>query len=47
MSQYLPKPKFFGRRVKVELDLLNYAKKKKAALKNVTSVDTLDFAKKN
>ena len=46
MSQYLPKPKFFGRRVKVELDLLNY-EKKKAALKNVTSVDTLDFAKKN
>ena len=27
MSKYLPKPKSFGRRVKVVLDLFNYAKK--------------------
>ena len=25
MSEYFPKPKFFGGRVKVELDLSNYA----------------------
>ena len=25
MSDYFPKPKFFGGRVKVELDLSNYA----------------------
>ena len=27
MSEYFPKPKFFGGRVKVELDLSNYATK--------------------
>ena len=27
MSEYFPKPKFFGGRAKVELDLSNYATK--------------------
>ena len=44
MSKYFPEPKFSGRRVKVELDLSNYARK--AELKNETSVDTSKFAKK-
>ena len=44
MSEYFPEPKSFGRRVKVELDLSNYATK--ADLKNATGVGTLDFAKK-
>ena len=44
MSEYFPEPKSFGRRVKVELDLSNYATK--ADLKNATGVDTLKFAKK-
>ena len=38
------KPKSSGGRVKVELDLSNYAKK--ADLKNATGVDTSKFAKK-
>ena len=33
MSEYFPEPKSFGGRVKVELDLSNYARK--ADLKNV------------
>ena len=44
MSEYFPEPKSFRRKVKVELDLSNYATK--ADLKNETSVDTSKFAKK-
>ena len=44
MSEYFPKPKSFGGRVKVELDLSNYATK--ADLKNATVHGTSDFAKK-
>ena len=44
MSEYFPKPKSSRGRVQVELDLSNYATK--ADLKNATSVDTSDFAKK-
>ena len=43
MSEYFPEPKSFGRRVKVELDLSNYATK--ADLKNATGIDTSNFAK--
>ena len=42
MSEYFPKPKSLGENVKIELDLSNYATK--ADLKNVTGVDTSDFA---
>ena len=38
MSKYFPEPKSSARRVKVELDLPNYAAK--ADLKNSTGVDT-------
>ena len=44
MNEYFPEPNFFGRRVKVELDLSNYATK--ADLKNATGVDTSKLAKK-
>ena len=44
MSEYFPEPKSSGGKVKVELDLSNYATK--ADLKNVTDVDTSDFVKK-
>ena len=44
MSEYFPEPKSLGGRVKVELDLSNYATKKD--LKNATGVDTSKFAKK-
>ena len=44
MSEYFPEPKSSGGKVKVELDLSNYATK--ADLKNATGVDTSDFAKK-
>ena len=44
MSQYFPKPKSFGGRVKVELGLSNYARK--SDLKNALGVDISDFAKK-
>ena len=44
MSEYFPEPKPLRGRVKVELDLSNYATK--ADLKNETSVDTSKFAKK-
>ena len=44
MSEYLPKPKSLGRRVKVDLDLSNYATK--ADLKNTPGVDTSKLAKK-
>ena len=39
----MSEPKSLGRRVKVELDLSNYATK--ADLKSVTTVDTSNFAK--
>ena len=41
---HLPKPKYLGANVKVELDLCNYATK--ADLKNGTRVDKLYFTKK-
>ena len=44
MSEYFPEPKSSGGRVKVELDLSNYATK--ADLKNTAGVDTSKFAKK-
>ena len=44
MSEYFQEPKSSGGRVKVELDLPNYATK--ADLKIETGVDTLKFAKK-
>ena len=44
MSEYFPKPKSFWGKVKVKLDLSNYATK--ADLKIVTGVDTSKFAKK-
>ena len=45
MSEYFPEPKSFGRRVKIELDLSNYATK--VDLKNATCVDTSKFSKKD
>ena len=44
MSEYFPEQKSFGRRVKVELDLSNHARK--ADLKNATGIDSSKFAKK-
>ena len=44
MSKYFPEPKSLGRRVKVELDLLNYATK--SELKTPTGVGTPSFPKK-
>ena len=44
MSEYFPKPKSLGGKVKVELDLSNYVTK--TDLKKGTGVDTWDFAKK-
>ena len=44
MSEYFSEPKSLGGKVKVELDLSNYATKKD--LKNATGVDTSSFAKK-
>ena len=44
MKGYFPESKSLGDRVKVELDLSNYATK--ADLKNATGVDTSKFAKK-
>ena len=43
MNEYFPKWKSLGARVKVELDLSNYATK--ADLKNGTGADTSGFAK--
>ena len=43
MSDYFPEPKSLGGRVKVELDLSNYATK--VDLKTATGVDTSQFAK--
>ena len=44
ITEYFPEPKPLGGRVKVELDLCNYATK--PDLKNATGVDTSKFAKK-
>ena len=44
MSEYFSELKSSGRRVKIELDLSNYATK--ADLENATDVDTSKFAKK-
>ena len=44
MREYFPKPKSSEGRVKVELDLSNYATK--AYFKNAVGVDTSKFAKK-
>ena len=44
MSKYFPEPKSLRRRVKVELDLSNYAIK--ADLKNAACADTSDFAER-
>ena len=44
MSEYFPEPNSLEQRVKVELDLSNYATK--ADLKNTTAVDTSKSAKK-
>ena len=44
MSKYYPEPKSLGGKVKVELNLSNYATK--TDLKNATGVDTSSFAKK-
>ena len=43
MSKYFPQPKFLGGRLKVELDMTNYATK--SDLINDTGVDTSKFAK--
>ena len=44
MSEYSPEPKSLGGRVKVEVDMSNYATK--ADLKNAIGVATLKFAEK-
>ena len=44
MSEYFSEPKSLGGKVKVELDLSNYATK--TDLKNATGIDTSSFAKK-
>ena len=45
MSKYFPEPKSLGGRVKVELELSNYAAK--SDLKIGTGVNTSKFAKKS
>ena len=44
MSEFFPEPKFSWGRVKVELNLSNYAKQ--TDLKNAIGIDTSKFAKK-
>ena len=44
MSEYFPKQKYFGGKIKVELNLSNHTTK--ADLKNAVGVDTSKFAKK-
>ena len=44
MSEYFPEPDFLEERVKVELDLSDYATR--ADLKNAVGADTSKFAKK-
>ena len=43
MSEYFPRPKFLGGKVKVELDLFNYATRVDS--KNAADIDTLKFFK--
>ena len=45
MSEYFPESKSSGGRVKVELDLSNYATK--VDLRNAAGFDTLSIAKRN
>ena len=45
MSKYFPEPKFWGGRVKVELDLSNYPAK--SNFKTAAGVDTPKFGKKS
>ena len=45
MSGYFPKPKSSGGRVKVKLDLSNYAKKNKKIANFKSDVDKLDIDK--
>ena len=44
MSEYFQEPKSLGKRMKVELDLSNYAARTDS--KNATGVDTSSFARK-
>ena len=44
MSEYIPEPKSLGRKLKIELDLSNYATK--TDFKNATGIDTSSFTKK-
>ena len=44
MSKYFPSLKSFERNINVKVDLSNYAAK--ADIKNITHIDTLDFASK-
>ena len=44
MSKYFPSLKSFGRNISVKVDLSNYAKK--ADIKNITHIDTSNFALK-
>ena len=44
MSQYFPKPSNYKENIKVEIDLSNYVTK--ADIKNITHVDTSNFALK-
>ena len=44
MSEYFSEPNYFGRRVKFELDLSNYATK--VALRNARGVDTSKLTKR-
>ena len=44
MSEYFPKPSNHKENIKVEIDLSNYATK--ADIKNITHVDTSNFALK-
>ena len=44
MSEYFPEPKSSGRRVKIKIDLSNYATKED--LKSAAGLDTSKFAKK-
>ena len=46
MSHYFPPYRSSGGDIKVDLDLSNYAKKKKTDLKNVTHVDVSSFVTK-
>ena len=45
MNEYFPEPKYLGGRVKVEVDLSDYAIK--TDLKKATGFDTSSFVRKN